>query len=64
MPAWAQVPGCRVQQVTNERAYRCPGCDQMVRPGTAHLVVIPDGDVEGRRHWHTPCWRHDLNRRR
>ncbi len=40
------------------KTYRCPGCDQEIRPGTAHLVVWPDGasGAEHRRHWHTPCW--------
>ena len=51
------------------KAYRCPGCNQEVRPGTAHVVVWPVGDAgsgrwtgpepdggEERRHWHTACW--------
>ena len=41
------------------KSYRCPGCDQEVRPGTAHVVVWPEDPVSGterRRHWHTPCW--------
>jgi hypothetical protein len=41
------------------KAYRCPGCQQEIRPGTAHVVAwradTHDGD-EHRRHWHTPCW--------
>lgn len=63
-PGWAQVPGFRAQAVTNDGTYRCPGCDHEIRAGTPHLVVVPDGDVEGRRHWHTPCWRQEVNRRR
>ncbi|QCB94276.1 hypothetical protein [Cellulomonas shaoxiangyii] len=44
----------------SDRAYRCPGCDQVVAPGTAHVVawrtdVWRDG-VEERRHWHAACW--------
>ncbi|MEP6760073.1 MAG: hypothetical protein ABJA93_01750 [Sporichthyaceae bacterium] len=41
------------------KTYRCPGCDQEIRPGMAHLVVWPDGisGADSRRHWHTPCWR-------
>jgi hypothetical protein len=41
------------------KTYRCPGCDQEIRPGMAHLVVWPEGTSgeEFRRHWHTPCWR-------
>jgi hypothetical protein len=63
-PGWAQTPGYRVQQVTNDGTYRCPGCDHEVRPGTSHLVVIPEGSVDERRHWHTPCWQTELRRRR
>jgi hypothetical protein len=59
-PAWAQAQGYRVQQVTNDRAYRCPGCDHEIRPGTAHLVVMPEGSVDDRRHWHTPCWQREM----
>ncbi|WP_313959360.1 hypothetical protein [Agrococcus jejuensis] len=46
-----------------QKAYRCPGCAQLVEPGTAHVVVWRDdsifGDraVEDRRHWHSACWR-------
>lgn len=50
-----------VRPVSGERAtktYRCPGCDQEVRPGVPHVVAWPaDGDAEvDRRHWHRPCW--------
>lgn len=56
-----------VRQVTGSaatKAYRCPGCDQMIRPATPHTVAWPvepsmfsDSALEERRHWHTPCWR-------
>lgn len=43
--------------------YRCPGCQQLVAPGTPHVVVWPadpgwaaDSGIEQRRHWHTSCW--------
>ena len=52
------------------KAYRCPGCDQEIRPATPHLVTWPayardsdldpwdtDSAAEQRRHWHTACWR-------
>lgn len=49
------------------KEYRCPGCDQVISPGTAHVVVWPEGDaalwergVSARRHWHTHCWRRRL----
>ncbi|QGQ19987.1 hypothetical protein GC089_13190 [Cellulomonas sp. JZ18] len=44
----------------SDREYRCPGCDQVVPPGTAHVVAWRtdtwrDG-LEDRRHWHASCW--------
>jgi hypothetical protein len=45
------------------KTYRCPGCDHEIRPGTAHLVVVPaDRGADDRRHWHTPCWTHRATR--
>lgn len=45
------------------KAYRCPGCNVEIRPGTPHVVAWPDtpgllsgSPVEERRHWHTSCW--------
>ena len=41
------------------KTYRCPGCDQEIRPGVAHVVAWPAderGDLSDRRHWHTGCW--------
>ena len=42
------------------KTYRCPGCDQEIRPGTAHVVVWPadsgESAIDERRHWHAPCW--------
>jgi hypothetical protein len=62
-PEWAIIPGATVRAVTGDKPYRCPGCQQMIRPGLPHLVVVEEDDVEGRRHWHTPCWRRELRRR-
>jgi len=49
-----------VRRVTGSAAtstYRCPGCDQEIRPATSHVVAWPvDAGVDDRRHWHTPCW--------
>lgn len=48
------------------KTYRCPGCDQEIRPATPHIVAwsadLPEG-AEDRRHWHTPCWSNRGNRR-
>jgi len=49
-----QVPGAAATKM-----YRCPGCDQEILPGVAHVVAWPeqaDGAQE-RRHWHNSCWR-------
>jgi hypothetical protein len=56
------------------RPYRCPGCDQAIRPATPHIVawpVVPSlltsftgVGVDERRHWHTACWRSREHRRR
>lgn len=49
------------------KTYRCPGCDQEIRPGTAHVVVfeaeLGERAIDDRRHWHTPCWAHRVTRR-
>jgi hypothetical protein len=61
-PGWAQAPGYEVRQVTNQRRYRCPGCDLEIPPGTPHLVAVPLDDPGLRRHWHAHCWRVFLRR--
>ena len=45
-PPWALAPGYEVRQVVGDKEYRCPGCDHIVRPGSWHLVVVPDGDAD------------------
>ena len=45
-----------------DKEYRCPGCDHIVRAGLRHLVVVPEGAADARRHWHTECWRTELRR--
>jgi hypothetical protein len=64
-PEWAQVDGAIVRSLSGEKGktYLCPGCLQEIRAGTPHLVVVEHDDVEGRRHWHTGCWRRELRRR-
>ncbi len=53
-----------------DKAYRCPGCDQMIQPGTPHVVAWPadhlfgaDAALAARRHWHQACWQSRDNRR-
>ncbi|MGI8665385.1 MAG: hypothetical protein ACR2N4_05065 [Jatrophihabitans sp.] len=51
----------RVRQVSGAGSagqYRCPGCDQLLAAGIAHVVAWPAHDLAAtnRRHWHTGCW--------
>jgi hypothetical protein len=50
--------GCVVRHVSGAsgKAYRCPGCDQELRPATPHVVAWLEGKPDDRRHWHTACW--------
>ncbi|MDH4112584.1 MAG: hypothetical protein OEV60_07890 [Actinomycetota bacterium] len=61
-PAWASAAGFEVRTVGGQKPYRCPGCDHEVRASLVHLVVVPVGDADARRHWHTECWRKELRR--
>ena len=63
-PMWALAPGFEVRRLTGDKPYRCPGCDLEIRPGTWHLVVVPQDAPDERRHWHEGCWRVELNRTR
>jgi len=53
----------RIQPYQPDKTYICPGCNQEIRPGTGHLVVVPLADPGSRRHWHSPCWEHRAHRR-
>ncbi len=53
-----------------EKAYRCPGCDQEIQPGTPHVVAWrsdhllgADAGLADRRHWHQACWQARDSRR-
>ncbi len=54
----------RITGSSSTKAYRCPGCDQSIRPATPHVVAWPVADIELRRHWHSVCWAKRLDRRR
>jgi hypothetical protein len=45
------------------KTYLCPGCNHDIAPGTGHVVVVPVGAPDDRRHWHRPCWEHKDRRR-
>ena len=49
----------RISGSSSTKVYRCPGCDQEIRPATPHVVAWPaqaGRGLEDRRHWHTACW--------
>lgn len=52
-----------------DKTYRCPGCQQEIPPGTAHVVAWSDDHLLGaqaglddRRHWHRACWERRASR--
>jgi hypothetical protein len=53
----------RLQHYQATKTYVCPGCNQEIRPGTGHVVIVPLRRSDDRRHWHTPCWEHRGRRR-
>jgi hypothetical protein len=53
----------RVQPYAATKAYLCPGCNQDIRAGVGHVVVVPLSDPGARRHWHTACFEHRGSRR-
>ncbi|MEI8002558.1 MAG: hypothetical protein WCI50_14535 [Actinomycetes bacterium] len=59
------VAGFEVRPVQPYQAlkpYRCPGCDHEVVAGQGHVVAVPIGDAEARRHWHSSCWHREEKR--
>lgn len=46
----------RIQPYEARKRYVCPGCNQDIEPGVGHLVVVPPGAADRRRHWHHACW--------
>lgn len=53
----------RIQPYQAHKTYLCPGCQQEILPGTGHVVVVPVGAADLRRHWHRACWEHRHRRR-
>jgi hypothetical protein len=46
----------RISGAAATKHYRCPGCDQEIPPGVAHVVAWAEyGTVDDRRHWHRAC---------
>ncbi|MDD7581560.1 hypothetical protein ACEE23_06735 [Corynebacterium sp. 32222D000AT] len=61
-PRWSFGQPYVVRQIGAARAvktYVCPGCNQSIFPGVAHVVAWPKdagGQADDRRHWHRGCW--------
>ncbi|HET9690123.1 MAG TPA: hypothetical protein VFP61_03150 [Acidimicrobiales bacterium] len=58
--------GVEVRHVHPFRAiktYLCPGCEQEIPAGIGHVVVVPVGAADLRRHWHRSCWERRRTRR-
>jgi hypothetical protein len=53
----------RVQPYEASKTYACPGCTREIQPGTGHLVIVPHGAPDLRRHWHHACWARRATRR-
>jgi hypothetical protein len=45
----------RLQPYEARKEYICPGCNQEIRAGTGHVVVVPLSATDMRRHWHERC---------
>ncbi|MCL1900030.1 MAG: hypothetical protein FWG11_05910 [Promicromonosporaceae bacterium] len=48
---------------SDDKTYRCPGCNQEIPPGVSHVVAWQseaawgrEAGVEARRHWHAACF--------
>lgn len=64
-PVTARVKGFEVRRTVNpDKSYRCPYCEGLIEPGTAHTVGFPFGRPEARRHYHTACWSRQANSNR
>lgn len=61
-PSWTNGEIFMVRHMGSHAAtkfYICPGCNQNIPPGIAHIVAWPRDYGRGaddRRHWHRACW--------
>lgn len=46
----------RVQPYQAQKQYICPGCNNTIPVGMGHVVTVPSGAPDLRRHWHHACW--------
>lgn len=56
-PGASRLDGFEVRSSINKlKRYKCPYCGGWVEPGTLHMVAVPSGSPEARRHYHSGCW--------
>ncbi|WP_408931604.1 hypothetical protein ACKFRM_10200 [Corynebacterium sp. YSMAA1_1_D6] len=61
-PSWTNGEPFIMRHIGSSAAkkfYVCPGCNQNIPPGVAHIVAWPrdtGGQGDDRRHWHRHCW--------
>lgn len=54
---WKRVGGYDVKRsIKEDRRYLCPYCNGPIQPGLVHVVAYPEGRLDERRHYHSPCW--------
>jgi hypothetical protein len=51
-PRWWSV---RRAQNRKPATYRCPLCGQLLPALSEHMLIVPEGRSEGRRHAHSAC---------
>jgi hypothetical protein len=51
-PRWWTI---RAAQNRKPATYRCPFCHQHLPALSEHVLIMPEGDPQGRRHAHTAC---------
>ena len=52
-----------IQPYQARKEYICPRCDGLIEIGVGHVVVVPEGAPDLRRHWHRGCWYKERRRR-
>jgi len=53
---WEDAETRRVQPYEANKMYLCPGCNRDIPAGVGHMVAVPAGASDLRRHWHHGCW--------
>lgn len=54
--AFGEVEVRFIQPYQANKQYLCPSCNRDIMVGQGHVVVVPIGAADLRRHWHRGCW--------